>query len=176
MDFKHPLELDKLADEYQKLSLSAAASDLDTVTTGKVEADEESNADDENVRQLRSGSKHPRVSVVKSIATLPANTTVTMASSNTNPQATRPIKLLPTSASIREFSGTDSNYSAREYIELCEMVMRNSSITEDGDKIAFIRARLQPGSLASWRQRGNPRSRVHTAKGWDTQLGGVLSV
>ena len=144
----YPSELDKLAEEYEKLC-SATASDLDTVKTGKVEADNKTSSDDDdNIRELRSGHRHPRVPVVTTSATFPINTTVTM-TSNTNPQAAKPIKLLPTSASIREFSGTDSDYSAREYVELCEMVMRNACITEDGDKIAFLRGHLQAGSLAS---------------------------
>ncbi len=59
-----------------------------------------------------------------------------------------PIKILPTTASVRPFSGADLDYSAREFIGQCEAVMRNASVTEPGDKIAFVKSNLQPGSMA----------------------------
>lgn len=148
MASKYPSDLDKLTEEFDKLRFPTA-SDLETENVGKVEADEKSSSvDEDNIRHLRSGRQHPRVPVVTTTVALPTNTTVTM-TSNTNPQAAKPIKLLPTSAAVREFTGTDSDYSAREYVELCEMVMRNAGITEEGDKIAFLRGHLQAGSLAS---------------------------
>ncbi len=57
--------------------------------------------------------------------------------------ATSTIKLLPTSASVRAFSGTDVDYSAREFIRQCEDVMTNSFVTDNGDEIAFVLSRLQ---------------------------------
>jgi len=128
---------------------------------------EETFPEDEGQRTLRSGSKHLRVpaDAVKSriptppplpskppvarimnphTATQPSTIPPSMYTTNTGP-----IKLLPTSASIREFSGTEPGFSAREYINLCEDVMGNSCVTEPGDKISFVRSRLQPGSRAS---------------------------
>ena len=62
---------------------------------------------------------------------------------------TNPIKVLPTVAEVRAFSGTDSEYSAGEYIAQCEDVMTNSYVTDSVDKISFLRSRLQPGSRAA---------------------------
>ncbi len=38
--------------------------------------------------------------------------------------------------------------TARQFLDLCESVIINSSITENHDKISFIRSRLMPGSRA----------------------------
>ncbi len=62
--------------------------------------------------------------------------------------AQTPIRVIPTHISIRQFSGSDVDYSARQFLDLCESDIVNSSITEDHDKIAFIRSRLLPGSRA----------------------------
>ena len=72
-------------------------------------------------------------------------------SGNTNltPQQTSTFKLLPTSASMHVFSGSDLGYTAREYISLCEDVMKNSDINDKGDQISFVRSCLQLGSRAS---------------------------
>ncbi|XP_050724403.1 uncharacterized protein LOC127002464 [Eriocheir sinensis] len=59
-----------------------------------------------------------------------------------------PIRVIPTHASIRQFSGGETDFSARQFLDLCESAIVNSSITEDHDKIAFIRSRLLPGSRA----------------------------
>ncbi len=63
-------------------------------------------------------------------------------------QVFKGIKILPTTASVRPFSGADTDYSAREFIGQCEAVMRNASVTEPGDKIAFVKSNLQLGSMA----------------------------
>ncbi len=57
-----------------------------------------------------------------------------------------PIKVIPTHISIREYSGSDHDYSARQFLDLCESAIQNSAITEGPDKIAFIRSRLKKGS------------------------------
>ncbi len=62
--------------------------------------------------------------------------------------APAPIREIPTNISIRQFSGSDADYTARQFLDLCEAAIVNSSITEDHDKIAFIRSRLLPGSRA----------------------------
>ncbi len=62
--------------------------------------------------------------------------------------ALAPIRVIPTHISIRQFSGSDADYTARQLLDLCEAAIVNSSITEDHDKIAFIRSRLLPGSRA----------------------------
>ena len=51
--------------------------------------------------------------------------------------------------SVREFSGNDPSFTAREYVELCEATMNQCSIVDEVDKIAFLRSRLRPGSVAS---------------------------
>ena len=59
-----------------------------------------------------------------------------------------PIRVIPTDISIRHFTGSDSDYTARQFLDLCEASIVHSSITEDHDKIAFVKSRLQPGSRA----------------------------
>ncbi len=59
-----------------------------------------------------------------------------------------PIQVIPKHISIRQFSGSDADYTARQFLDLCEAAIVNSSVTEDHDKIAFIRWRLLPGSRA----------------------------
>ena len=61
-----------------------------------------------------------------------------------------PIKIIPTTANVVAFTGTDSEYTARKFIAQCEDVMNNSYITEPGDKISFVRSKLQPGSQAHY--------------------------
>ncbi len=56
--------------------------------------------------------------------------------------------VIPTDVSIREFSGSDSDYTDRQSLDLCESAIINSSISEDHDKAAFMRSRLPLGSRA----------------------------
>ena len=66
------------------------------------------------------------------------------------PQVSAPIKVMPSGASVREFSHEEGDdYSARDFIQLCENVMRNCSISEPADKIAFVQSRIKYGSDAS---------------------------
>ncbi len=44
--------------------------------------------------------------------------------------------------------GNESDFSARQFLDLCDSAIVNSSITDDHDKIAFIRSRLLPDSRA----------------------------
>ncbi len=62
--------------------------------------------------------------------------------------AQAPIRVIPTDVSIRQFSGSDSDYTARQFLDLCEASVVHSSITEDHDKITFVKSHLQPGSRA----------------------------
>ncbi len=55
---------------------------------------------------------------------------------------------IPTHISIRQFAGSETDYTARRFLDLCESAIINSSITEYHDKIAFIWSRLLPGSRA----------------------------
>ncbi len=59
-----------------------------------------------------------------------------------------PIRIIPSHTSIRQFSGSETDYTARQFLDLCELAIISSSITEDHDKIAFIRSCLMPGSRA----------------------------
>ncbi len=53
------------------------------------------------------------------------------------------------SASIHQFSGQDPDYSAYEFLSLCEDVMLGSNVALDEDKMAFVCSRLVPDSRAS---------------------------
>ncbi len=57
-----------------------------------------------------------------------------------------PIRVIPTHTSNRQFAGSESDYTTRHFLDLCESAIVNSSITEDHDKIAVIRSQLLPGS------------------------------
>lgn len=64
--------------------------------------------------------------------------------------STPTLKLLHQAPTIPHFDGENLlQYSALQYITLCEDTMANSCITSDADKISFIRSYLTPGSLAS---------------------------
>ncbi len=58
-----------------------------------------------------------------------------------------PICVIPTLVSIRQFTRSESDYTVRQFLDLCEAAIVNSSIIEEHDKIAFIRS-LLPGSKA----------------------------
>ncbi len=58
------------------------------------------------------------------------------------------IRVIPNNASIRQFGWTKTDFSARQFLDLCESAIVNSSITKDYDKIAFIQSRLFPSSRA----------------------------
>ncbi len=62
--------------------------------------------------------------------------------------APAPIRVIPTHISIRQFSGSDADCTATQFLDLCETAIINSSTTEDHLKIAFIRSRLLPGLRA----------------------------
>ena len=83
--------------------------------------------------ETRSGNKYP---------TLPASTMSNPSSSSSASPATNSlttttahIKVLPTSASIRQFSGQDADYSAFEFLSLCEDVMKGSNLVSEEDKM-----------------------------------------
>ncbi len=111
---------------------------------GDVKPDSDLLEGDDNTRYLRSGSTHSRVSVNSSPN--PSSPPASNNQESTAKMATNNIKLLPTSAAVRVFLGTDLDYSAQEFIRQCEDVMTNSFATDNGDKIAFLRSRIQPGS------------------------------
>ncbi|RUM27773.1 MAG: hypothetical protein DSY32_05095 [Aquifex sp.] len=128
--------------------------------------------EEENLRVLRSGNTYP---------TPPAFTKVNpVANNNNNPtnsmSSSTPIKILPTSASVRQFSGTESDYSAQEFITLCEDVIQGSNVVTDQDKIAFIRSRLVTGSRAAGIMRGSAFSAKHTKNNYETFKSNFLQV
>lgn len=102
---------------------------------------------------------------------IPSPLTVTMATANsstnndnasTNPPLPPPpsiptafIKLLHQDPSLKKFSGDDPNYSAITFLQQCEDSIKNSSVTQDGDKISFIRSHIVHGSLAEELMRAN---------------------
>ena len=98
-----------------------------------------------NFRILRSGSSHPRLPVPSTPQLTP---NLNMAPPPVPPQGGDTYKFLPIPVSVREFTGQDSDYSAFQFLSQCEDVMKNVNLTEDGDKISFVRSRLQAGSPA----------------------------
>ncbi len=68
-------------------------------------------------------------------------------------QASVPIKVMPSDASVREFTSTEADFTAKDFVRLCENIMHNSSVTTDVDKINFVCARVKPGSEAFKRMR-----------------------
>ena len=130
------IKLDRLAEEFDNLYL--------------VSPPPEETADSDNLRVLRSGSAHPRIPAPPPLPSVPAqlSTNPNMTTSTTTSKGGDAYKFLPIAVSIREFTGQDSDYSAFQFLSQCEDVMRTSSITDDGDKISFVRSRLQAGSPA----------------------------
>ncbi len=126
--------------------LAGAYTQLVEAPKGDVKPDPDLLGGYDNTRCLRSGSTHPRVSTNPSPN--PSSPPFSNKQESTAKMATSTIKLLPTSASVRAFSGTDADYSARDFIRQCNDVITNSFVTANGDKIAFVRSRLQPGSRA----------------------------
>ncbi len=94
---------------------------------------------DINYLRTRSGIKYPN---------LPASTMAPPDPTGTPTPTPVPIRVLPTSFSVREVNAEDANYSAQEFITLCEDVMKGSTVTSDEDRISFVRSRLAPGSRA----------------------------
>ena len=98
---------------------------------------------------LRSGNTYPsrpqrRVFTNKTLT--PTNPSANMPDNVPQPQA--PLKILPTEASVRRYSGEDEGYTARTYLKTCEDVMRNAGTTAPAEKIAFVRSRVAPNSRA----------------------------
>ena len=115
------------------------------------------------LRKLLSGATHKKVATFPPFPSTVNNPFVSMSQTNipvtTTANVVLPslpsqlftshIKVLHTNATVREFSGTGSDYSARECINFCEDVVADSIITEGSDKIRFVRSKLQQGSRAS---------------------------
>ena len=165
--------MESLHTEFQKLCLDSGGQDDDNsdvvVESGATGLTLSENIPDEDdSRTLRSGARHKRLPPVKAPPPPPPPTAPPAPPSNTmslpppsqgasaqsgqsapsNFPSMGAIKLLPTSAAVRPFTGTDSDYSAREFLTQCEDVMANSFVTDDGTRISFVRSRLQPGSKA----------------------------
>ena len=100
-----------------------------------------------NSLTLRSGNTYlplvpPRQNTNKSV-TMPGS-----GSSSPVPTNQTLLKVLPTESSVRRFTGEEDGYAARTYLKACEDVMRQAGTTSSADKIAFTRARVEPGSQA----------------------------
>ena len=79
----------------------------------------------------------------------PTNTQTSMGTQQQTQQVGAPIKVMPTDASVREFTYADDDYNARDFIRQCEFNMGNSGIFDDVDRINFVCARVKQGSQAS---------------------------
>ncbi len=77
------------------------------------------------------------------------------------------IKIIPTTASIRSISVADNDFFAREFITLCEDVIKGSSITEDANKISFIRSKFVLGSRALNLVQSGAFSRTYTGSDYE---------
>ncbi len=106
---KHDLELEAFTEAYKKLG-----------------NEKEGDVKDDDLRSLRSGTSHLRVDPPPPPATPALHEHSQGNSVATNPSmASTAIKLLPTSAAVRLFSGNQSDYSARQFILQCKDVMNN---------------------------------------------------
>ena len=153
-------------------------SDVSTESVSKSEQLIDSYIEDLNRLTLRSGLDYPtnpvvvkrnletskpvnQLPVTTMTATTPSTTTIptsTISQPNTTMSAQVPpntgsvfpstFKVLPTEASIRPFAGGEEDYSAFQFMTICEDVMRNSDISRPADQISFVRSRIQPGSQA----------------------------
>ena len=157
------------------------------------EAHERGTVDEEHLLITRSGTQYPRpIPPSLSGDNLPVSTPSTsMNNLGTNPdpnaghnptsqgsgaapppappQVSAPIKVMPSGASVREFTHEDGDdYNARDFIQLCENVMRNSSITDPADKIAFVQARVKHGSEASLLMRVSAITQPTKAQDYNT--------
>ncbi len=113
----------RLAEAYFKLQTDPSDDEVKGEPSTFVHPSESEQGGDtaENLRKLRSGSTHERVNNNHTPDLSPPVLTPSNASSNTNT-----IRILPTTASVRLFNGSDADYPAREFIRLCEDVMTNS--------------------------------------------------
>ena len=158
---KREKKVNLLCEEFQKpRSEKLAEAEKSDSEEAEHQSGDSSSSDSDDLRRLRSGSRHPRVPPPNIVSTPSLVNPSSMSQNNPAPGSsgvstipashhTNPIKVLPTVAEVRAFSGTDSEYSAGEYIAQCEDVMTNSYVTDSADKISFLRSRLQPGSRAA---------------------------
>ncbi len=116
----------------------------------KLTIEKEGDVKDDDLCSLRSGTSHLRVNSPPPPATPALHEHSQGNNMTTNPSmAATAIKLLPTSAAVRLFSGNQSDYSARQFFLQCEDVMNNSFVSDQGDMISFVRSRLESGSAAA---------------------------
>ncbi len=102
---------------------------------------------DLNYIRTRSGIKYPTLPASTMAPTDPTGTPTTTPTTTPTPTPVS-IRVFPTSFSVREFNAEDADYSAQEFITLCENVMKGSIVTSDEDRISFVCSRLAPGSRA----------------------------
>lgn len=123
------IKIQSLADAYFKV--------LEALK-GDVKPDSDILKGDDNTRHQRSCSAHPVVSTNPSpkLFSSPGSKNHELRAQ----MATITIKLLPTFGLIRAFSGTDTDYSAQEFIRRCEDVMTNFLVTDEWYKSAFVRS------------------------------------
>ncbi len=120
-------------------------SELEALTEAyKKLANEKGEIKDDDLRSLRSGTSHLRVNPPPPPFATPATPTLHEHSQGNSmttnlSMASTAIKLLPTLAAVRLFSGNQSDYSARQFILQCEDVMNNSFVSDPGDMISFVR-------------------------------------
>ena len=144
-------ELDQLAGEFDKLRISQSAS-----AKAEQSGDSES-SENEDLRELRSGTRHRRLpketSITNTMSTTPPNTANAPAGAGAGPQLSQgvpqiPLKVLSTTIDVPSFSGVATGQTARKFIVRCENVMTHSLITAPEDKISFVLSKLEMGSLA----------------------------
>ncbi len=111
-------------------------------------ANDKGDVKDDDLRSLRSGTNHLRVNPPPPPAS-PALHEHSQGMATNPSMAATTIKLLPTVAVARLFSGNQSDYSPRQFILQCEDVMNNSFVSDPGEMISLVRSRLESGSAAA---------------------------
>ena len=97
---------------------------------------------------LRSGRLLPFDASHSQLTTMPSSDLPSPSTPSTSTPLPPTIRLLHQAPSFQPYSGDDS-FTALTFLQSCEDAMRNSNVTNDADKIAFVRSNLKPNSLAS---------------------------
>ncbi len=124
--------------------------ELQTDKESKHEEVDDSSASENslNVNNLETRSWNKYSTLPASTMAPPTPPSASTPTADPTPTSSVPIRVLLTTFSVREFTADYADYSAQQFITLCEDVMKGSTVTTDGDRISFVRSSLAPGSRA----------------------------